>query len=191
MFFLPPPTFFSKKKNIWMKKRKSSHLETITLLIPANWNRLSIYIYSCWFCWTRCCVPSKNRFQIFNFLIIYITSSRNMYYTHRYILLFFCAVHERELGGKKIVSDDVDIHARWTHDLQKSRRMKISVYISLSAPFPCWVIFTELSIHLYTHDVELRIIHSWKLRQNNLYIPQQQQHLKYLFPFLFCFVLFC
>ena len=41
------------------------------------------------------------------FLIIYITSSINMYYTHRYTILLCC---ERE--WEKKISDDVDIHAR-------------------------------------------------------------------------------
>ena len=155
---------WAKRKRKYLNEKENHHTWKPSLFWSQPTGIVYLFIYSCWFCWTRCCVPSKtdSKYSIFNNDID--LSSINMYL---YAQVYYSFVLWERVGKK--ISDDVDIHARWTHDLQKSRRMK-TVYLSR---FPCWVIFTELSmLHLYTaHDVELRIIH----------LCSQQQHLKYLF----------
>ena len=102
---------WAKRKRKYLNEKENHHTWKPSLFWSQPTGIVYLFIYSCWFCWTRCCVPSKINFKysifnnIYNLVYKYVLNAQ-VYYS--FVLW--------ESRGKKT-------------DLQKSHRMK-SVQVS-------------------------------------------------------------
>ena len=88
---------WAKRKRKYLNEKENHHTWKPSLFWSQPTGIVYLFIYSCWFCWTRCCVPSKtdSKYSIFNNDID--LSSINMYL---YAQVYYSFVLWERVGKK-------------------------------------------------------------------------------------------
>lgn len=89
---------WAKRKRKYLNEKENHHTWKPSLFWSQPTGIVYLFIYSCWFCWTRCCVHSKtdSKYSIFNNDID--LSSINMYL---YAQVYYSFVLWERVGKKK------------------------------------------------------------------------------------------